>query len=116
MALLGSILREDFSQESDIDVLVSFAPGSPWCLFELVDMQDELVNPVLVVIRLNQCTDQPYYASICIVLTFMNRIAYFLSLPFPLRGDNILISLNYILRRKLAPDLLLLDRSEARIL
>jgi predicted nucleotidyltransferase len=42
MALFGSILREDFSQESDIDVLVSFAPDSPWGLFELVDMQDEL--------------------------------------------------------------------------
>jgi len=54
-----------------------------------------------------------YYASLCIVLTFMNRIAYFLSAPLPPRGDNILIFLNYILRRRLAPDLLSIDKAEA---
>ena len=41
-ALFGSVLREDFSPESDIDVLVTFAPNAPWSLLDHVDMQDEL--------------------------------------------------------------------------
>ncbi len=28
-ALFGSVLREDFNDQSDIDILVSFASGSP---------------------------------------------------------------------------------------
>lgn len=42
LALFGSALREDFDDESDIDVLVSFAPGARWSLFDLVTMQSEL--------------------------------------------------------------------------
>lgn len=42
MALFGSVLREDYSPESDIDVLVTFAPESHWSLFDHVEMQDEL--------------------------------------------------------------------------
>ena len=42
LALFGSALREDFDDESDIDVLVSFAPGTRWSLFDLVTMQSEL--------------------------------------------------------------------------
>jgi len=42
LALFGSALREDFDDESDIDVLVSFAPGARWSLFDLVTMQNEL--------------------------------------------------------------------------
>jgi len=42
MSLFGSILREDFNEESDVDVLVSFASGSPWTLLDFVEMQDEL--------------------------------------------------------------------------
>ena len=41
-ALFGSVLRDDFGPESDIDVLVDFAPDSEWGLYELVDMEDEL--------------------------------------------------------------------------
>jgi uncharacterized protein len=41
-ALFGSALREDFSAESDIDALVSFAPQSDWSLFDHVRMQQEL--------------------------------------------------------------------------
>ena len=44
MAFFGSILRKDFNQESDIDVLVSFSPGSPWSLFDLVSIKDELTH------------------------------------------------------------------------
>ena len=42
LALFGSVLRDDFGPESDVDVLVTFAPEAPWSLFDLVDMADEL--------------------------------------------------------------------------
>jgi uncharacterized protein len=41
-ALFGSVLRADFRPDSDVDVLVTFAPDSSWTLFDHVDMQDEL--------------------------------------------------------------------------
>lgn len=41
-SLFGSVLREDFHPESDIDVLVSFEPDIPWSLYDWVDMIDEL--------------------------------------------------------------------------
>ena len=41
-SLFGSVLRDDFGPDSDVDVLVSFADGAPWSLFDLIDMQDEL--------------------------------------------------------------------------
>lgn len=41
-ALFGSVLRDDFSPNSDIDVLISFASDNSWTLFDYVDMQDEL--------------------------------------------------------------------------
>ena len=42
LALFGSALRDDFGPESDVDVLVTFAPGAPWSLFDWVDVIDEL--------------------------------------------------------------------------
>jgi predicted nucleotidyltransferase len=42
LALFGSALRGDFRPDSDVDVLVSFAPDAHWGLFALVQMQDEL--------------------------------------------------------------------------
>jgi len=41
-ALFGSVLRDDFRPDSDIDVLVTFSPDSSWSLFDWVDMKDEL--------------------------------------------------------------------------
>ncbi len=41
-ALFGSVLRDDFRPDSDIDVLATFDPDAPWSLFDHVDMQDEL--------------------------------------------------------------------------
>jgi len=41
-SLFGSALREDFRSDSDIDVLVAFAPDTRVSLFDLVDMEDEL--------------------------------------------------------------------------
>lgn len=42
LALFGSILREDFGANSDIDILVTFQPDSKVSLLDLVDMQYEL--------------------------------------------------------------------------
>jgi uncharacterized protein len=42
MSLFGSVLRDDFSPDSDIDVLVRFDPNARRTLFDLVRMQDEL--------------------------------------------------------------------------
>jgi hypothetical protein len=41
-SLFGSVLREDFREDSDVDVLVSFAADTHWTLFDLVHMEDEL--------------------------------------------------------------------------
>jgi predicted nucleotidyltransferase len=41
-ALFGSVLREDFRPDSDIDVLVTFAPEAQRGLTETLQMQDEL--------------------------------------------------------------------------
>lgn len=42
LALFGSVLRDDFGPESDIDVLVTFAPHAEWGLFDHVRMEEEL--------------------------------------------------------------------------
>ncbi|MEO7793735.1 MAG: nucleotidyltransferase domain-containing protein, partial [Thermoanaerobaculia bacterium] len=42
LELFGSVLREDFGPESDVDVLVSFAPDDGWSLLDLIEMQGDL--------------------------------------------------------------------------
>jgi predicted nucleotidyltransferase len=42
LELFGSVLRDDFRPESDVDLLVTFAPDARWGLFAHVEMQDEL--------------------------------------------------------------------------
>ncbi len=41
-ALFGSILRDDFRPDSDIDVMVQFHPEAHPTLFDLTYMEDEL--------------------------------------------------------------------------
>ncbi|MEL7037856.1 MAG: nucleotidyltransferase family protein [Cyanobacteria bacterium J06592_8] len=41
-ALFGSILREDFHPDSDIDVLITFSPTAKRGLTETLEMRDEL--------------------------------------------------------------------------
>lgn len=41
-ALFGSILRNDFRDDSDVDCLVTFATDARWTLFDLTSMQGEL--------------------------------------------------------------------------
>ncbi|WP_353260112.1 nucleotidyltransferase family protein [Prochlorothrix hollandica] len=41
-ALFGSILRDDFRPDSDIDVLITFLPDDRWSLFDLIHLKQEL--------------------------------------------------------------------------
>lgn len=42
LGIFGSALRDDFDQDSDIDVLVDFMPGHVPGFFRLFDMEEEL--------------------------------------------------------------------------
>lgn len=42
LALFGSVLRDDFRPDSDVDVLVQFLPEAEHSLFDMVRMQEEL--------------------------------------------------------------------------
>jgi uncharacterized protein len=42
LSLFGSALRDDFRPDSDIDLLVAFAPEADWSLLDRVRMQQEL--------------------------------------------------------------------------
>jgi hypothetical protein len=41
LSFFGSVLRDDFGPESDVDVLVEFEPGARVGLFELYDLEQE---------------------------------------------------------------------------
>ena len=42
LALFGSVLREDFTPDSDIDVVVNIDPGRKVTLFTLARLQNDL--------------------------------------------------------------------------
>jgi predicted nucleotidyltransferase len=42
LSLFGSVLRDDFRPDSDIDVLVTFAADAPWSLLDLLTMREHL--------------------------------------------------------------------------
>jgi len=42
LSLFGSVLRDDFGPQSDVDVLVEFEPGATVGYFELADAESEL--------------------------------------------------------------------------
>lgn len=42
LALFGSVLRDDFRPDSDIDILITFAPEAKRGVFVLAQMQEEL--------------------------------------------------------------------------
>ncbi len=44
LALFGSVLRDDFGPDSDIDVLVEFEPGQKVGFFRLAALQREFSN------------------------------------------------------------------------
>ena len=41
-SLFGSVLRDDFHDESDIDVLVEYEPGARVTLFDHFELEEEL--------------------------------------------------------------------------
>jgi predicted nucleotidyltransferase len=43
-SLFGSVVRDDFGPESDVDVMVTFSPDAGRSLFDMVHMEDELVE------------------------------------------------------------------------
>ena len=43
-SLFGSVLRDDFRPDSDVDILVTFDPHAPWTLWDHMDMQEELTR------------------------------------------------------------------------
>ena len=40
--LFGSVLRDDFGPESDVDFLYDFAPDARWGLLDVIGMEEEL--------------------------------------------------------------------------
>lgn len=58
--LFGSVLREDFGPESDVDVMVEFMPETVWNLLDMVEAEQELSEivgrPVDLVER--RCVEQ----------------------------------------------------------
>ena len=44
LALFGSVLRDDFRPDSDVDVLVRFEKESRHTLFDLIRMEEELTR------------------------------------------------------------------------
>jgi len=42
LAVFGSALREDFRPDSDVDVLVTFAPEADWSLLDHARMEQDL--------------------------------------------------------------------------
>lgn len=43
-SLFGSVVRDDFGPESDVDVMVRFADDAGWSLFDIVHMENELAE------------------------------------------------------------------------
>jgi predicted nucleotidyltransferase len=44
LALFGSVLRDDFRTDSDIDVLIEFEPGVRYTYFTLARIEEELTS------------------------------------------------------------------------
>jgi len=42
LCLFGSVLRDDFRPDSDIDILVTFSPDAEWSLLDHMAMEEEL--------------------------------------------------------------------------
>lgn len=65
LACFGSVLREDFHPESDIDLLISWTEQSRWTLLDFAQMHDDFAQlfhrPVdLISKRALQTSDNPH--------------------------------------------------------
>ena len=60
LSLFGSVLRNDFTRESDVDVLVEFEPGKTPGL-AIITMEDELSNMINRQVDLRTSADLSRY-------------------------------------------------------
>jgi predicted nucleotidyltransferase len=44
LALFGSVLRDDFAPDSDLDIMITFVPEADWSLFDHLRMEQELAD------------------------------------------------------------------------
>ncbi len=44
LAFFGSVLRDDFSPDSDVDLLIRFSDSSTWNLLDHIAMEEELAT------------------------------------------------------------------------
>ena len=44
LSLFGSVLRDDFRPDSDIDVIVTYASEAEWSLLDHIEMEGELAS------------------------------------------------------------------------
>jgi len=44
LAVFGSVLRDDFRPDSDIDLLVEFEPDAKWGLFDLMKAEEDFAR------------------------------------------------------------------------
>lgn len=44
LSVFGSVARGSSSEDSDVDLLVSFRPGAPWSTLDFVDLREELAE------------------------------------------------------------------------
>lgn len=42
LSLFGSVLRDDFGPDSDVDILITFTPDAEWGLLDHVRMEEEM--------------------------------------------------------------------------
>jgi len=64
LSLFGSYLRGDYNENSDVDLLVEFAPGKGVGLFKLLEIQEKLESLVkrrVDLLTLHQLS--PYFRS-----------------------------------------------------
>ncbi len=61
LALFGSVLREDFDENSDVDILVKFEPGHTPGLFALAAMERELEETIGRTVELRTYYDLSRY-------------------------------------------------------
>lgn len=44
LSLFGSVLRDDFRPNSDIDAIVTYSPDAEWSLLDHIEMEGELAS------------------------------------------------------------------------
>ena len=77
LALFGSVLRDDFRPDSDVDVLVTFAPDTHWGFEQMLDMKAELgvlLGRPIDLVEKQLIDESPNYLRRKHILTHMETI------------------------------------------